>query len=230
MMNKRKKVATWARGLSLALMTAGYSVCGQGVVYVVPNPQPYYSLGYPGTLDVGFDVNGDGTNDFTLRSNDPGIGVNNALLIPLNNSQIVVGGTYGGYVANMTSGDVVGPLLSPSYGWSSSQAPITTLAELLGGGGTGAEDGNFVGQASGYIGFDMLLAGLNYYGWMYVTNPVSAEGIPADAGIYGIVTEFAYETTPNTPITISAVPEPSTWALIGLGSLALWSFSKKRNA
>lgn len=210
-------VSTWARSFGFALMLAASGpALGQGIIYVAPNPQPYYSLGYPGTLDSDLDINGDGTTDFTLRSNDPGTDVNNAFLLPLNGNAIVVGGSYGGFVANMTNGDVIGSSLNPVYQWSNSKAPITTLAELLDGGGTIAEDGNFMNQASGYIGFDLVENGNNYYGWMFVTNPVVS-----DAGIYGIVTEWAYESDPNTPITVGAIPEPSTWALLAAGAATL---------
>jgi hypothetical protein len=222
---KINSTKAWAWGASLALMLAvgGGTALSQGIVYVAPQSQPYYSLGYPGTFDFDIDINGDGTTDFTLRSNDPGTDVNNAFLIPLNGNEIVVGGSYGGFVANMANGEIIGSSLNPVYQWSNSKAPITTLAELLGGGGTIAEDGNFVNQASGYIGFDLVENGNNYYGWMFVTNPVFN-----DAGIYGMVTEWAYESDPNTPITVGAVPEPSTWALLGLGMASLFCTSKKK--
>jgi hypothetical protein len=70
---KTLSVSTWARSIGFALMLAlAGKIHAQGIVYVAPNPQPYYSLGYPGTLDFYIDINGDGTNDFILRSNDPG--------------------------------------------------------------------------------------------------------------------------------------------------------------
>jgi hypothetical protein len=51
---------------------------------------------------------------------------------------------------------------------------------------------------------------------MYISSPVN------DAGIEGNVLEWAYESSPNTPITVGAVPEPSTWALLAVGATFLF--------
>jgi hypothetical protein len=214
---KTLSVSTWARSIGFALMlTMNGSVFGQGVIYVAPNPQPYYSLGYPGTFDFDIDINGDGTNDFILRSNEPGSGINNAVLIPQGDCMIVM---MNSYVADMTNGDVVGSSLNPIYQWSNSKTPITTLAELLDP--IIAEDGNFTGQTNGYIGFDLVENGLNYYGWMYVSSP-DEDGLAGDAGTYGTITAWAYESDANTPIEAGTVPEPSTWALLATGATLLF--------
>lgn len=221
-MKNKLSVSTWAQGIGLALMFAvNYSAFGQGIIYVAPNPQPYYSLFYPGTFDSDIDINGDGTPDFILRSNDGDYGVNNAVLIPFGDNQIVIGGSYSSSVADMNAGDTIGSSLNPIYQWSNAKALIGTQAELLGGGGQNAEDGNFVGEASGYMGFDLVDNGLNYYGWIHVAFPDL--GLGSDLGIYGIVTDWAYESDPNTPITAGAVPEPSTLALVAAGAATLFS-------
>jgi hypothetical protein len=208
---KINSTKAWACGVSLALMLAvsGGTAWSQGIVYVSPQPQPYYSL-FGGILDFDLDINGDGTTDFILRSGDSDTSVNNAVLIPQGDNTIVVQSSY---VANMNVGDTVGSSLNSIYQWSNAKTPISTLAILLGQ--QSAEDGNFAGQPSGYMGFDFVVAGANYYGWIYVSSPVN------DAGIYANVVEWAYESDANTPITISAAPEPSTWALLAVGGAVL---------
>jgi len=202
-------VSTWARGFGFALMLAlNGSAFGQGIVYINPQSQPSYSMsGTP--FDVDIDINGDSVPDFILRTQDSYTSVNNAVLIPLGNNQIVAA-TANPYVANMNAGDTVGSSLNPVYQWSNTKTPIGTLAILLDQ--QSSEDGNFVGQPSGYIGFGFMMDGANYYGWMEVTNSVSG-----DAGIFANVVSWAYESDPNTPITVGAVPEPSTWALLAAG-------------
>lgn len=198
-----------------------FGVCltgrGQGVVYVQPQPQPYYSLGYPGTLDINLDINGDGITDFILESGSSDI--NYATLIPQGNNTIV---SMNSFVAAMTNGDTIGSSLAPIYQWSGGSTTIGFLVLLLGSGVV--EDGNFVGKESGYIGFDLVDNGANYYGWMHVVNPVSG-----DAGLYGVVTDWAYQSAPNTQILAGAVPEPSTWALLGLGISVSWIFRRKHD-
>jgi len=74
----------------------------------------------------------------------------------------------------------------------------------------------FAGVESAYIGFDFQQDGQTYYGWLQLGSPY-AFGTGGQRWVYS----YAYETTPNTPITAGAVPEPSTLALAALGTLLL---------
>lgn len=199
----------WAGCFGVLLTFVGLAH-GQGIVVFQPNPAPPYSMaGFPN--DYALDINNDGTADFILRSQDPDTSVNNAFLVPLGFNSIVASVDY---VSDMNPGETVGPSLTPIYSWTTSKSAIGTLALLAGDGF--AEDGNFVGKTDGYIGFDLVSDGQNHYGWMYITSP-GAEGLTGDAGLFGNVTEWAYETSPNTPIVVGAVPEPPTWALLVFG-------------
>ena len=63
---------------------------------------------------------------------------------------------------------------------------------------------------------------------MYVSSP-GAEGLAGDAGIYGNITEWAYETSPNTPIMAGEVPEPEIWVLLMAGGMFLACCWLRRN-
>lgn len=71
--------------------------------------------------------------------------------------------------------------------------------------------GSFAGVASAYIGLEFYVGGDAYYGWVRVGAPASING--------GWIYDYAYETSPDTPITAGAVPEPTTWSLLTLGAL-----------
>lgn len=217
-MKKATIVSAWARGFDLALMlvSCGTTVAQGAIVFITPQPAPYYSLGYPGTLDFNIDINGDGATDFVLRSNDPSSGVNNAVLIPQGNNAIV---NMSSSVANMNPGDTVGSSLNPVYYWSIVKTPISVAAALPDP-PYGVELGNFVGQSSGYVGFDLLENATHHYGWLRITSPIN------DAVIYGDVVSWAYESDANMSIGVGAVPEPSTLCL-GILGLCLYAYQKR---
>ncbi len=219
-MNAALPVSIWTRSISFALILVASGIAsGQGTIIFVTPPQPiYYSVFYPGTLDFNIDINGDGTTDFILRSNDSGSSVNNALLIPQGNNAVV---SMNSYVANMNAGDTIGSSLNPVYQWSNAKTPISAAAILLDP--QPVEEGNFVGKSSGYIGFDLVKDGMNYYGWMYISSPNN------DAAIYGNVENWAYEATPNTLILAGQVPEPSTVSLIILAGGVMWLKRKRKH-
>jgi len=126
-------------------------------------------------------------------------------LTPQHDNQVVV---QNGFVADMNRGDTIGSLLGPTNQWANGRLTIGLLATLLGDipGGNG-EDGNFVHKPSGYIGFDLVDNGTNYYGWMYAVCP-SLGGLTGDAGIFAYITDWAYETAPDTPIQAGQISEP----------------------
>jgi len=74
---------------------------------------------------------------------------------------------------------------------------------------------------SGYIG--VALQDTNtlaqYFGWINYTGTTDVVN-GATIGT-GQITGFAFETIPGQPITAGAIPEPSTYALFGIGALAL---------
>ena len=73
-------------------------------------------------------------------------------------------------------------------------------------------------QRSGYIGIEMNLEGSTHYGWVHVNN----QAPNGDAlGIGGYLDAWAYETVPDRPIAVGAVPEPGACTLLGASLLLL---------
>ena len=71
----------------------------------------------------------------------------------------------------------------------------------------------------GYVGIQFFAADGLHYGWIRVLG-----GFEND----GTILDYAYNSVPGQTITAGAVPEPSTWALLGVGFAALWKFRRRR--
>jgi hypothetical protein len=104
-----------------------------------------------------------------------------------------------------------------SVGWL---VPSGTIALLSAGGTVGAgtysaADPNFGGDwksgvSPGYAGLQMTSGTDAFYGWVSISYVV---GSPNQVTVNG----FAFENQPNTPITVAAVPEPASLALVATG-------------
>ncbi len=100
-------------------------------------------------------------------------------------------------------GRISGPILSSTVGAVGAYGPFAGL--------------------DGYLGIRFLIGSELHYGWIHLNCVFSGPYQPAA----GRITEWAYNTVPGQPITVGAVPEPSTWALVSLGALCLWRFRRR---
>jgi hypothetical protein len=219
-------VSALAQSIGFALMlTVGSLAFGQGIVYVSPQQPVYYSGIVPDTLDFPIDINGDGIADFILESRVD----ESCVLIPLGNNSLIGNPEpppdLGYLVAALDSGTSIGPILAliPNAQWYNNQTDQFGNASI--GGMAGFDQqiviiGNFTGLPSAYIGFDLLESGNNYYGWIQVSNPLQF--------LYGNFVDWAYQSTPNIPISAGAVPEPSTWILLTIGTAFLVCPKKRK--
>ena len=214
------------------MLIASETARSQGIVYVTPQTQIFYSDGVFQTLNFNIDINGDGTPDFILSSlpGSSSTGVFTAIFTPLGNNSVVAipepPPDLGYLVAAVNQETSIGSSLTPILNaqWYNNQTDQFGYATI------GAEAlidqqlsviGNFAGLSSAYIGFDLVDNGNNYYGWIQVSNPLN--------DVYGDIVDWAYQSSPNTSIIVGAVPEPSAFALLAIGSVSLiWCSNRRR--
>ncbi len=190
----------------------------QGIAYFQP-PQPiavvYSPIVFPPAFYY-FDADGDGNADYRFNLADS-LGVS---VEPLgNNRQIALPAIppdLGSDLDPLPFGFQIGATLAPAYYWVSLNSPAnaghSTISYGLDFDGNVVYGGLFHGQ-NAYLGIEFLIAGQAHYGWVHINNPAGQAG--------GFILDWAYETSPNTPIFAGAVPEPSSFALFVLGGFAL---------
>ena len=202
-------------GLRLALTLLAAGTClitgrawAQGtIVHVVP-PQPIPYSDYPSSQDI--DLNGDGVPNFDLSSPNS-IEID---LAPLNNSAIISvpepPGDLGALIYAFNQGAPISSSLDPVLAWwgSDGNGPPTIVAAADIG-----SIGYFQGNTDAYAGMRLDVVGSLYYGWIHIHNFTAN---------WGQISDWAYETRPDTQILAGAVPEPSTWALLSAGGVLFW--------
>lgn len=121
------------------------------------------------------------------------------------------------YVVPLTSGQPIGPNAA-GYDWiPGGLLTATRASDTIGQ--PNLTIGYFSGLASAYIGLEFYTDGQPYYGWVRVGAPATING--------GWIYDYAYETTPNTPISAGEIPEPSTLSLSILGVLSIFLTRKR---
>ena len=208
----------WARGtgVALALLAAGGCLVtgrasAQGtIVHIVP-PQP---IAYSDALgSVSIDINGDGVDDFTVS------GGQDIDLNPHNDNAIIAvpepPGDLGALIYAFDQGATISSSLAPVMAWwgADGNAPPTIVSATDIG-----SIGYFQGNTDGYAGIRLDVAGSLYYGWIHIHNFTIN---------WGQISDWAYETRPDTQILAGAVPEPSTSTLLILFGAALWLARKR---
>jgi len=215
----------------------------QGVVYV-PSPSipgqnlPFSNygvvMGGDGTWEspeYNIDLNGDGVVDYSLSVHNNGFdiipaGSNSVLCVPLDNY-----GSAG--VTSLGTGVVVGGSLTPGTFWGNSgnvvgNPNLNYFIDFHTIGLFSPQWGTFA-LTSGFVGLQFWINNQSYYGFLQLDTRWNF-------GAGGIYQGYGWNTTPDEPITTTFfrdlfqppdVPEPSTFALLALSSLAIGLMRRK---
>ena len=175
----------------------------------IPSP----TIGFGLQISFSWDVDGVNCTDFALSAFQSygyfqSRGLNGRGVI--NDRNTLTDNAY-----NLPLGFNVGPTLSGDYFWGPGQERRTMTS--LGGVGLGF-DGGIWNSDQNYVGFRFDSGGNTHYGWAQL-NLASQQIVAA-----------AYNDTPDAPIMVGQVPEPSNLALLGLGIVGLSMMRRRKSA
>ena len=142
-------------------------------------------------------------------------------------------GTTGGIRAFGLAPSVnVGPTLSAAYQWGLSNVSYRNMARYdsftsrtqPGGGmstffgsGVGVDFVNFF-EGPNFLGFRFDILGSTHYGWAQIDF----------TGANVTISRWAYESDADTAIHVGAIPEPNSFALLGLGAAGVLAWRQRK--
>ncbi len=196
MKNRRTNRSLRLPRYAAAAVAASASPALPAVVIHVTTP---FNVNTPNT-SVNWDIDGGGVSDFTFYNGSAARIY--ALRVPVSNggnAWVQFTGSFGSNLRAVPANFTIGP----GGVFQHASAALFTVSHAV-----PSQGGLHFGTE--YVGFKFLITGQTHYGWANITL--------GDQNL--TVNDWAYESSPNTAIAASAVPEPAQSAA-GLGLLAL---------
>ena len=231
-----KPQRTISERLALLSGLAGAAVLGGEASAAVVAANGSFPLRGPSTPgSTLWDVDGDSTNDFQLTHLVSG-GNTFGLFSALNGGKQVAPtyGTYPRVLRKLSSGSVVSSAKSLSFAALvgnvvASQQP---LARMTSSGEMPFTSVGYPGYWSrtagetGFFGFSFTSGSDTFYGW----GEMLLNNVPGTDAGYGFEITRYYDNAAGTAITVGAVPEPTSIALLAIGAGGLAAFRRRRRA
>ena len=236
-----------AAGFATAAGSALAMASGAEAAVIFSGPQNIYVAIHPTSINSNYmpiDIDGDGVEDlqFGIYASFSSGGSTS----PSYSSQrmFVVGSTFSG--VQQASVALDNSYSSPrkfsamsSVGSAENWAGSTNSEAVFNQGqniliSSNVPSGTWSGSENGTIGFRLKKGGDVHYGWLRVelVDPTTPQGSSQGSSYFadGLsdqvkIVDWAYESTPNTPIP---VPEPSGLAMLAAGAAGLGAWRKRR--
>ena len=216
------------KGLTGAVALAGGNQTYGAVVAANPPSNPALVITDEGSTTTvssvsdTFDVDGDGVSDFVFQLSVEPTGYTGLLKPQVASHVYGQDGAVVGYTNTFTNGTIayvskltLGSTVGPSSTFVQEPGYYTNIGIKYGS----HSYGKFT-SGTGYIGFEFTAGDGNlHYGYVEFSTTLAASTNAAARGTLTYLGAY-YQTTPNTAITISAlpVPEPSSLAALAFGA------------
>ena len=221
-------MSTTARTLVFSAVMMACAIACRGAVILTWLDEPMEIGGWWNPLpSPSIDVDGDGVVDFAFSGTYSFVGLHSESV-----SRYFTPPNIGGEVAALGEGSLIGPDSNNNgLDWFNHTGWATLMEEYDTG-----RAGQFWNTPAAwgppwdlrsppglrtYIGIEFEIDPASRYGWIEVQGHWSYP--------YAMVLGWAYESTPNTPILAGAIPEPSTFMLLGISSLVVLAGMRRKN-
>jgi len=213
-MKQIRRILTLGAAVFMPLLPA----FGQGSIVYVDTPD--ITMGAFDGETFSFDLDGNGTMDVDFRNRSGDFRV----LPRAGNEVAAVAATpplAGGNTTPLAKGALVSFSLSwqtryPSFPLGQFEGPLLSTTV-----GSVSAYGPFAG-VDGYLGIRFLIGSELHYGWIHLNCVFSGPYQPAA----GRITEWAYNSVADQPITVGAVPEPGVATLLAIGGGTILLFRR----
>lgn len=143
--------------------------------------------------------------------------------------------------AGATTGWDINPWSSTSLSFFNPSAPAGGVYVVTGGTtpvslavGSVIDGSSSFGSGAANFAASWMLNSTNYFGFRFLNEGNGEVHYGYGSMIVGAsptarsIGELFYESVPGVGITVTAVPEPSTWAMMALGGVALGALARRR--
>ncbi len=210
--------------ITTTTLAAASAACGSAHAAYVLSPTVGSGLQPPASLGTNYwDVDGDGIKDFKLKHSFNYLFGHHAYFDDNNGGRLVVPAAAGDDgILKLASGFVVkATMTGAKFHGPAQDGNLITFKGAIGG---DAAAGGWTMGDTGFFGFKFTSGGNTHYGYGQMT-------IDSSLGVNGQkykINYAYYESTPNTPITVGVVPEPSSIALLAMGALGAGALARRR--
>lgn len=191
---------------------------GQGTIvyhqFDIPTSNGWPVIGLPSN-PYNLDMDGNGTTDLVFQSGQTGFAI-----FPQAGAAVMAAPAgsldFNSYGLPLSAGQQIDSLAPIGAFWDfNADGSLLTAARNNGAVGL------FTGQIA-YLGVQFIRNEQTHFGYLYLD--VSFVGANA-----GNLLALAWDTRPNVAIVAGAVPEPSTWVLLGTGAVLFWWYGQRKH-